>query len=251
VAGRYRIIRFIAQGGMGEVYEAKDLELMEKVALKTVRPQIAQHPGILERFKREIQLARKVTHPNVCRIFDLGHHRAVVEGQEEMQLTFLTMELLQGETLRERIKRVTRIPPAQALPIIRQMAAALATAHEASIIHRDFKSSNVVLTPSKTGERVVVTDFGLARGAAQSENLEASLTSSADVMGTPAYMAPEQLEGGEIGPAADVYALGVVIYEMVTGRWPYTGETPLKIAVRRGFGGDPSQHRRHGLCCDR
>ncbi len=235
VAGRYRVVRFLARGGMGEVYEAEDLELGEHVALKTIQPLVADQPGVLERFKREIQLARKVTHPNVCRIFDLGHHRFAEVGARGAlrEVTFLTMELLEGETLSQRIKRLKRIPLPEALPIIRQVAAALCTAHQASIIHRDFKSSNVILVPSKDVDRAVVTDFGLARGTVDSGNLEASLTTSGDIVGTPAYMAPEQLEGGPIGPAVDIYALGVVMYEMATGRWPFIGDSPFKLAIQR------------------
>jgi len=230
LAGRYRIVRFIAQGGMGEVYEAEDLELAERVALKTVRPDIARHEGSIERLKREIHLARKVTHPSVCRIFDLGVHRMPgAEGGGETQVRFLTMELLGGETLSHRIRREERLAPAAALPIVRQVAAALGAAHEAGIVHRDFKSSNVILV----GERAVVTDFGLARAIVSGDGLDASLTASGSSLGTPAYMAPEQVEGKDAGPAADIYALGVVMYEMMTGRWPFTGGSPLSIAVKR------------------
>jgi tetratricopeptide (TPR) repeat protein len=230
LAGRYRIVRFIAQGGMGEVYEAEDAELGERVALKTVRPDIARLEGSIERLKREVHLARKVTHPSVCRLFDLGVHRVpAAEGGAETEVRFLTMELLQGETLGQRILRTGRLTPAEALPIVRQVAAALGTAHAAGIVHRDFKSSNVVLV----GDRAVVTDFGLARAVAPGGSLDASLTASGGSLGTPAYMAPEQVEGREAGPAADIYALGVVIYEMLTGHWPFTGTSPLSIAAKR------------------
>ncbi len=228
LAGRYRIVRFIAHGGMGEVYEAEDAELGGRVALKTVRPELVALPGAMERFKREIHLARKVTHPNVCRIFDLGLHRA--NGKE---ITFLTMELLGGENLYQRLKRVGRMKPEEALPLVRQMADALATAHEASIVHRDFKSANVMLVPSKGGERAVVTDFGLARGSVEGGALGAELTGTGDVMGTPAYMAPEQLEGRKAGAAADIYAFGVVLYEMLTGSLPFSGDSPFTAALKK------------------
>jgi tetratricopeptide (TPR) repeat protein len=233
-AGRYTIVRFIAKGGMGEVYEAEDQDLGDHVALKTVRIEMAEHEGAVQRFKREIHLARKVSHPNVCRIFDLGRHKLPPEtpGGKEEEILFLTMELLQGETLSQRVKRAGKMKPAEALPVVAQMAAALATAHEAGIVHRDFKSSNVVLVPARSGERAVVTDFGLARGVVDSGRL-ASLTGTGDILGTPAYMAPEQVESGRVGPAADVYALGVVMYEMVTGMLPFTGESPLSMAVKR------------------
>ena len=197
IAGRYRMVRLIGQGGMGDVYEAEDMELHECVALKTVRPEIAQDARSLERFKREIQLSRRITHPNVCRIFDLGYHRLAAGGE----MTFLTMELLAGDTLSGRLRRVGRMTPAEALPLVTQMAAALDAAHEAGIVHRDFKPGNVMLVPVKGSEaesRAVVTDFGLARRTAAAESFVASLSVAGEVMGTPAYMAPEQVEGKEI-----------------------------------------------------
>ena len=232
VANRYRIVRFIGQGGMGEVYEAEDLELREPVAVKTIRPEIAGDQRAIERFKREIQLARRVTHPNVSRIFDIEHHRTAT-GEE---VTFLTMELLVGETLSERLHRAGRMSTAEGLPVVTQMAAGLEAAHRAGIVHRDFKSANVVLVPSTPdpgGVRAVVTDFGLARRLAGGEASAALATGSGDIIGTPAYMAPEQVKGAEVSAAADIYALGVVMYEMLTGTLPFKGDTPLAAAVRR------------------
>jgi tetratricopeptide (TPR) repeat protein len=232
VAGRYRIVRFVAKGGMGEVYEAQDFELGERVALKTLRPEIAAQPGVVERFKREIQLARKVSHSSVCRTFDFGHHRAV-RGAVAKDVLFLTMEYLEGETLSQRLKAGGRLSPADALPLVRQMAAALQAAHDAGIVHRDFKSSNVLLVSAKGGPRVVVTDFGLARAPTEgADSSNGSLTGSG-VVGTPYYMAPEQVTGGKIGPRTDLYSLGIVLYEMVTGRLPFDGDSPLSIAVKR------------------
>src|SRR5262249_27213509 len=145
LAERFTIVRFIARGGMGEVYEAQDSELSERVALKTIRPDIADDPMALARFKREIQLARKVTHPNVSRIFDIVNHRwpapAIESGGRaggDDRLTFLTMELLSGETLHERLRRDGRMAPAAALAIIEQMVGALGAAHAAGVVHRDF-----------------------------------------------------------------------------------------------------------------
>src|SRR5437016_4353742 len=135
VAGRYKIVRLVAQGGMGQVYEAQDQELGERIALKTVRAEIADDPGAIERFKREIHLSRRVTHPNVCRIFDVGFHNGAA-GKS----TFLTMELLEGETLAARLRKDGRMQPEAALPLVVQMAQALAAAHQAGIVHRDFKS---------------------------------------------------------------------------------------------------------------
>ena len=234
VAGRYRIERFLAQGGMGEVYEAHDLALGEPVALKTVRPDVAADELAFERFKREIQLARQVSHRNVCRIHDLGTHRSeAAEGAYAAgEIPFVSMELLRGETLSERIARDGPMSEERALPLVRQMVAALAAAHGVGIVHRDFKCANVVLEPEADGERVVVTDFGLARGR-QGGEAAATLTVAGAVMGSPAYMAPEQVEGGEVTPAVDVYALGVVLFEMLTGRLPFKGESPIATAVKR------------------
>jgi tetratricopeptide (TPR) repeat protein/tRNA A-37 threonylcarbamoyl transferase component Bud32 len=231
LSGRYRIVRFIARGGMGEVFEVDDLELQERVALKTVRPEVARDETAIERFKREIQLARKVTHPNVCRIFDVSHHR---EEGSHGAVIFLTMELLPGETLAERLRRTGPLPPDLALPIVRQVAEALHAAHQAGVVHRDLKPGNVILAEGRGGVRAVVTDFGLARREKSLEDPRgADLTGAAGVVGTPAYLAPEQIEGKESTPAVDIYALGIVLYEMLTGRVPFLGDTALSTAVKR------------------
>jgi eukaryotic-like serine/threonine-protein kinase len=239
VAERYRIRRFIARGGMGEVYEAEDLELRQPVALKTVHPRDAAHEVAIERFKREIYLARRVTHANVCRIYDVGYH-ARADGAS---VIFLTMELLEGETLSERVRRKGILAPAEALPIARQMIAALTAAHSAGVIHRDFKSENVFLVPGASGTRVVVTDFGVARGIEQ-DQFAAQVTIVDAAVGTPAYMAPEQIEGGTLTAAIDQYALGVVLFEMVTGELPFAGDTPLATAVKRLTQAPPSPDER-------
>jgi tetratricopeptide (TPR) repeat protein len=234
VASRYRIVRFIARGGMGEVFEAEDLELGVRVALKTVRPDADEKAQAAERFKREIQLARQVTHPNVCRIFDLARHAGSSANDPGRDVLFLTMELLSGETLLDRIRRRGAMGTTEALPLVEQAAAALAAAHRVGVVHRDFKSSNVMLVPAGAeGElRAVVTDFGLARAAPGSAS-DASLTATAKILGTPAYMAPEQVEGKPVTAAADIYALGIVMYEMVTGRRPFVGDSSLAVAVKR------------------
>jgi Tfp pilus assembly protein PilF/tRNA A-37 threonylcarbamoyl transferase component Bud32/TolB-like protein len=227
LGGRFQIVRFIARGGMGEVYEAEDQVLRERVALKTIRPDVAGDERAMERFLREVHLARSVTHPNVSRTFDVFHHGA---------LAFLTMELLSGETLAERLAKSGRLTPDEALPLVEQMAAALTAAHEAGIVHRDFKSANVMLEPDERrpgGVRAVVTDFGLARRDRPGRGSAAPLTETEAVIGTPDYMAPEQIEGRAITPATDVYALGVVLYEMVTGEQPFEGDTPLSVALKK------------------
>jgi eukaryotic-like serine/threonine-protein kinase len=239
--GRYRIVRFIAAGGMGEVYEAEDRMLGTHVALKTIRPGLVARAQMLERFRREILLARRVTHRNVCRIFDLGHHPADDSGPG---VTFLTMELLRGETLRGRLGRGP-MSAAEALPLAAQMGAALAAAHDAGVVHRDFKSANVMLVPPGSTDprtRVVVTDFGLAWAAG--DDLD-SITHPDHLIGTPAYVAPEQVEGhGDVTAAADVYAFGVVLYEMVTGRLPFEGHSPLSTVLKR-FREEPVSPKDH------
>jgi Tol biopolymer transport system component/tRNA A-37 threonylcarbamoyl transferase component Bud32 len=246
IAGRYRISRFIARGAMGEVYEAEDLELGRPVALKVLRPRIARDELAIERFRREIRLASKVTHPNVCRLLDHGTHRPqpASEGAAAEEVLFLTMELLRGETLSDRLRRTGRIPEAEALPLIRQMAEALAAAHGAGVVHRDFKPGNVLLAPSEQGLRAVVTDFGLARASLLDESLGPSLTATGAIVGTPAYMAPEQVEDGPISAATDIYAFGVVLYEMLTGALPFAGETALATAIQR-LKQDPPRPRQH------
>jgi tetratricopeptide (TPR) repeat protein/tRNA A-37 threonylcarbamoyl transferase component Bud32/TolB-like protein len=243
-AGRFKIIRFVARGGMGEVYEAEDLELKERVALKTVRLEMAQQGHAIERFRREIQLARKVTHPNVCRTFDVFRHAETDADRSSGEILVVSMELLAGETLEQRIRRTGRLSPAEALPIVVQRAAGLQAAHQAGVVHRDFKSSNIILVsaddyPGKV--RAVTTDFGLAR--ADTTLSGQSLTSTNDLLGTPAYMAPEQLQGGEITPETDIYALGVVMFQMVTGALPFMADTPLATALKRLSEAAPSPRK--------
>ncbi len=230
VAARYRVLRMLGEGGMGQVYEVEDQELHERVALKTITRDLATTRGAEERFKREVLLARRITHPNVCRVLEFGYHQPRRGGP---QIMFLTMELLEGQTLCARLRQVGRLATDQALPLFQQMAAALEAAHAAGIVHRDFKSANVIIAPARDGERVVVTDFGLARADAGAEPPMDALTMAGEALGTPAYMAPEQVEGKPAGPPADIYALGVVAFEMVTGRRPFEGETPLAVATRR------------------
>ncbi len=240
---RFSVVRFIARGGMGELYEAEDLTLGERVALKTIRSEIAVHQKANQRFLREVQLARKVTHPNICRIFDLFEHRPP-EGTAGA-VAFVTMELLQGETLSQYLRRHGPLSVEHARPIVQQMAAALSAAHAADVIHRDFKSNNVMLLdagPSRS-PRVVVTDFGLAHLVGDASGIAEGITVTGDVPGTPEYMSPEQLEGGVLTPASDIYALGIVIYEMVTGQRPFMADTPIASALQRVAGHMPKSPR--------
>ncbi|HEU5403485.1 MAG TPA: protein kinase [Terriglobales bacterium] len=221
IAGRFRIIRLVGTGGMGDVYEAEDLRLNDVVALKTIRPEFASDPQAVARFKREILLAKKVTHPNVCRIYDLGVERS----EDGTEMLFLTMQFLGGETLASRIHRGC-IPEAEALPLVLDMVKGLSAAHGAGVIHRDFKSGNVILVPAGDSTSAIITDFGLARAV---QSADVSLATGA--IGTVQYMAPEQIRGGQATPASDTYALGVVMYEMVTGHQPFTGDS-VTVALK-------------------
>jgi serine/threonine-protein kinase len=232
VAGRFRIIRRIGQGGMGTVYEAEDLQLHDHVALKTIRPDIASNPRAVERFRQEIRLGKRVTHSNICRIYDLGTDHS----KDGSEFLFLTMQFLTGETLSSRIRRGP-VPQREALPLIEDMADALSAAHQAEVIHRDFKSGNVILVPGSPRTCAVVTDFGLARRI----NDTTSLTGSG-LVGTVDYMAPEQIIGGEITPATDIYALGVVMYEMATGKLPFTGDSKGTV-VKKHLNDEPRPPR--------
>lgn len=228
IADRYQIIEFLGRGGMGEVYEAEDRELGERIALKVIRPEVSLQHELMDRLRREVQLARRVTHANVCRVFDLGHHR-----QAGQPLIFLSMELIKGETLNDRLKRNGKIPFPEALHIARQLCQALGAAHEAGILHRDFKCGNVMLLGTGDHIRAVVTDFGIARSIQSREDTQSFATNSGMVIGTPAYMSPEQLMGEKLTPASDIYSLGLVLYEMVTGVRPFRGESSWTETLKR------------------
>jgi serine/threonine protein kinase len=223
LAGRFRIIRFIARGGMGEVYEAEDQELREHVAVKTIRPEILTQTNAMARFKREVHLARQVTHPNVCRIFDLFRHKQNRDNVQE-EAVFISMELLNGRTLAAHLQQHGSMNCNQALPLVSQMVSALSAAHQLGIVHRDFKPGNVMLVGHGSQTLVKVTDFGLARSLRPEDN---STLSHTEVVGTPSYMAPEQFRG-QYGPETDVYALGLTMFEMLTAKLPTSHHAPFK-----------------------
>ncbi len=236
LAERFRIVRFIASGGMGEVYEAEDQALDERVALKTIRPGIEANERALELFKKEIQLARRVTHPNVCRIFDLFQH----QDDGNCATHFLSMELLAGRTLAQYLSQEGPLPAQEALPLIGQMAEALQAAHDAGVIHRDFKPGNVMLVPGQSGQaRAVITDFGLAISPLREDE---GIPGAAG--GTPDYMAPEQAAGGPTSAATDVYAFGRVIAEMAGGGERSEGKSSgfLRMDSSRRPAGKPGIH---------
>ena len=241
VAGRFRIERFIGEGGMGEVYAAEDLELHERVALKTLRPALSERVALVEQFKQEIHLARRVTHRNVARVFELFREEIEVDATRR-SIAFLTMELLDGETLSARIRRAGPMSVGEALPIAEQIASGLEAAHAADIVHRDLKSSNILLIDEPGGGvRAAVSDFGLAGPVSAGGDG----SSEGPAGGTLAYAAPEQLRGASVDRAADIYSFGVVLFEMVTGKLPFPGEQRLEM-VRGGV--ELRRHRRAGSC---
>src|SRR5271154_1601813 len=206
LGGRYRIIGLLGRGGMGEVYRATDLTLGQSVALKFLPAEAAGNNRLLERFAGEVRVARQVSHPNVCRVYDLG------EGDGA---PFISMGYVDGEDLASLLLRIGRLPADKAIETARKLCAGLAAAHDRAIIHRDLKPQNIMM--NKRGD-VVIMDFGLAAIADQ--------LSGAEVRnGTPAYMAPEQLRGSEVTGKSDIYALGLVLYELFTGKRPYAGNS--------------------------
>ena len=243
IADRYRITRLIGRGGMGEVYQAHDQLLNEDVALKTLRGDLAGDEVVLERFQQEIALSRKVTHPNVCRIFEVGIHR----GDAHEPILFFAMELLQGHTLADRI-RASRLTRDEAFPIAIQLAEGLQAAHQAGIVHADFKSANVILVPSNTGVRAVITDFGVARLEAGSTVVDETRSlhgrETIRVAGTLAYMSPEQLAGDRVTTASDIYSFGIVLFEMACGQRPFDDADVIKSAMLR-VSGPPVSARSH------
>ena len=210
LGGRYRIIALLGRGGMGEVYRATDLTLGQSVALKFLPEQAARDQRLLERFHGEVRIARQVSHPNVCRVYDIGEFAGT---------PFLSMEYVDGEDLASLLPRIGRLPADKAVETARKICAGLAAAHDRGIIHRDLKPANIMI--NKRGD-VVIMDFGLAAVAS-------GLSGPESRNGTPAYMAPEQLRGAEVTAYSDIYALGLVLYELFTGKRPYDGHTLKKL----------------------
>jgi eukaryotic-like serine/threonine-protein kinase len=219
VANRYQVVQFLGAGGMGEVYEVWDRELEELVALKTLRRSAAARSRLARSFRRELRLVRGLSHPNICRAYDLGLAESTADRRP---LSFFTMELVSGESLRARMVR-GRLAVAEVVAIASQLASALDTAHAAGVVHRDVKPGNVMLAETASGVRAVLTDFGLAQ-------MLDDLDDATAVAGTPGYIAPELLDGQPATASADIYAFGVVLYELVTGRRPYPGTALAALA---------------------
>jgi tetratricopeptide (TPR) repeat protein/TolB-like protein len=218
IGTRYAIEAVLGEGGMGMVYRALDRELNRTVALKVIRPELAARPDILDRFKREILLASKVTHRNVVRIHDLG---------EAGDLRFISMSYIEGESLRALLDREGPLSPAVGVPIVRQVALALEAAHEAGIVHRDLKPHNVLI--DREGQPYV-GDFGISRSM---DSEGGTMTETGAILGTVDYMSPEQARGDVPDHRSDIYALGIMMFEMFTGSLPFRASNPLSIMVKR------------------
>src|SRR6266478_5429346 len=214
---RYRVVALAGRGGMGEVYRAEDLTLGQIVALKFLPPALSQDAAALARFHAEVRTARQVSHPNVCRVFDIGEAGGTL---------FLTMEHVDGEDLASVVRRIGRLSPDKATEIARQICAGLAAAHERGVIHRDLKPANVMLDGAG---KIRITDFGLASIAASIQGAEVRA-------GTPAYMAPEQLAGREVSTKSDIYSLGLILYEILTGKRAFEASTLPGLMKQRESG---------------
>jgi TolB-like protein/tRNA A-37 threonylcarbamoyl transferase component Bud32/Flp pilus assembly protein TadD len=214
-AERYQVIEELGKGGMGRVYKAFDTEIKETVALKLLNPEIASDENVIERFRNELKLARKISHRNVCRMYDLGR----VENT-----TYITMEYVSGEDLKTLLRRIGQFTAKRAIIVSEQVAEGLAEAHRLGVIHRDLKPQNIMIDRDGNAR---IMDFGIARSL---KGL--GITDTGVIIGTPDYMSPEQLEGQEADRRSDIYALGVILYEMVTGEPPFEGETPLILAMK-------------------
>jgi serine/threonine protein kinase/tetratricopeptide (TPR) repeat protein len=244
LGGRFRLLREVGSGGMGQVFEAVDTELSVPVALKVIRPEIATNAEALARFRQEVRLARRITHPNVCRTYDI--ERATVasgaEGSAGREIVFLTMEFLPGETLAARIQQQGALPLDEAHKLAQQIGSALEAAHALGVVHRDIKPGNIMLVPDgDAGQRAVVTDFGLARSDRPDALQSWSGTShKGNPIGTLAYMAPEQLEGAPVSAATDIYAFGLTLFEMVTGKRAFPSDNLLSGITQRLTGAPPN-----------
>ncbi len=215
IAGRYEILEQLGRGGMGEVYRARDTKLDEEMALKLLRPEIASDKIMIDRFRNELKLARKITHKNVCRMYDF---------HEEEGTPFITMEYVAGDDLKSQIQKRGKIPIEEALSITRQVTVGLIEAHELGVVHRDLKPQNIMI--DKKGHAKIM-DFGIARSVELP-----GVTTTGMIVGTPDYISPEQAEGEEADQRSDIYSLGITLYEMVTGNVPFKGDTALSVAIK-------------------
>jgi len=214
-AHRYQIIEELGKGGMGRVYKAFDTEIKEKIALKLLKPEIGIDEQMIERFRNELKLARKISQRNVCRMYDLN---------KEEGAYYITMEYIVGEDLKRLIRKVGQMSMGKTISIAKQVCEGLAEAHSLGIVHRDLKPQNIMVDEAGNAK---IMDFGIARSISAK-----GITGAGVMIGTPEYMSPEQVEGKDVDQRSDIYSLGVILYEMVTGRVPFEGETVLSIALK-------------------
>ncbi len=228
LAGRYEIVRRVGVGGMADVYLAEDTRMGRKVALKILHPQYAGDESFVERFRREALSAAKLQHPNIVQIYDSGR---------QGDFNFIVMEYVEGRSLKDHLAQEGPLEIAEAGHIAREVLTALAYAHRAGLVHRDIKPGNILLSE---GGKVQVTDFGIARAEAGS-----TMTQTGTILGTAYYLSPEQAQGLQLDGRSDIYSLGVVVYEMLTGRRPFEGDSPVSIAYKhvREMPRAPSAHR--------
>ena len=214
-AGRYQIIEELGRGGMGKVYKVHDKETNERVALKLIKPEIASDSSTIERFRNELTTARRITHKSVCRMYDLNREEGAY---------YITMEYVSGGDLKRLIRRTRHIPVGTAIAIATQICEGLTEAHRLGVVHRDLKPNNIMIDDDGQAR---IMDFGIARTVRTK-----GITGSGIIIGTPEYMSPEQVEAKEVDQRSDIYSLGIILYEMVTGRVPFEGETAIAIGVR-------------------
>ena len=214
-ADRYEIIEELGKGGMGKVYRVEDKKIKEEIALKIIKPEIASDRKTIERFSNELKMARKIAHRNVCRMYDLG---------EEKGTHYITMEYVPGEDLKRLIRKVGQFSAGKTIFMASQVCEGLAEAHRFGVVHRDLKPQNIMIDEDGNAR---IMDFGIARTVKGK-----GITGAGVMIGTPEYMSPEQAEVKEVDQRSDIYSLGVILYEMVTGRVPFEGETPLGIAMK-------------------
>lgn len=229
---RYRIVRLIAEGGMGTVYEAEAVRIGRPVAVKVLNPLFARDPMEVERFRREARIAVQVSSPHVVEMLDFGQ----APGGE----LFLVMELLRGESLRERLEREGALPPAQVAELLRQLLRGLSAAHQAGIVHRDLKPDNLWLVSDEGRDRLTILDFGIAKLAGPQGALR---TQAGLVIGTPEFLAPEQAVGGEVDHRADLYSAGIIAWVMLTGRHPFPAADTRALLKAQAFDPVPSPER--------
>jgi len=214
-ANRYDVLEELGRGGMGKVYKVFDKRIKEEVALKLLRPDIADDPQVVKRFSNELKFARKIVHKNVCRMYDLG---------EEEGILYITMEFVPGEDLKTFIKRAGQLSIGKTVALVEQVCEGLAEAHKLGVVHRDLKPQNIMIDTSGNAH---IMDFGIARSLSAE-----GITDAGVIIGTPEYMSPEQVEGKDVDQRSDLYSLGIILYEMVTGRVPFQADSAFAVGMK-------------------